>query len=84
MAEENRCDHIVTNTDKRWVYLASVIVTAVVLTLPVFIALSIMGIAALSAVPQAWFLLYSTVVLMGTVWLLGKDKLDAVRRKHDE
>lgn len=72
-------DSLTTNRKLRWDLLASVVAGAACVSLLGLIIAAALGVAALGAVSQAWFLLYATVVLTSVVWTFGGEALGKAR-----
>lgn len=68
----------------RWKYLASLITSIVLIGFMALITAAAAGVMSLGAINQAWFVLFSTVVMMAAVWLWGADTLAAVREARQE
>lgn len=70
-----------SNGNTRWDKLADSIAAVVVVSVPLFIGLSALGIfgTTLTGVTATWFGLYSFVVLMSATKLYGKSVYDAVK-----
>jgi len=68
-----------TDTMLRAEYLGTVLALILLGSLALLVVGAAFGIFSLSAIPQGWFLLYSTVVLIVATWTFGKDTLMAVK-----
>jgi len=66
-------ENLTTNTAERWEYLASIITGVLVLTLSILLIGSSIGVLSLSAIPQPFFLLFSSCLLTAIVWTFGED-----------
>lgn len=65
-------DYTTDDTQTRWEGLNTVLALVLILSLPVIIGIVLFTGATLSPITQAWFALYSLVVLTATVWAFGK------------
>jgi len=66
------------DTDKRWVWLSTVVALAILISLPLFVGAMLFGYTAVASIGQAWFVLYSTAVLMALVYSFGREALRTV------
>lgn len=82
--EHHHEEDLTTSTMERWEWLGTLLASAVVLSLPTILIGAALGSLGLSPIGQSWFLLYSTVVLMATTWVFGKDTLKAVRKSKGD
>lgn len=70
------------NDDVRWKYLASVVTTLLVVTLAVLLIGAAVGALSLSAISQAWFILFASTLSASVVWLFGPEAYNAVKGKQ--
>lgn len=69
-----------SSTMTRWKYIGTILAAVAVLSLPALILGAASGMFTLTPIGQAWFVLYSTVVLMAATWAFGKETLEAVQQ----
>ena len=67
----------------RWEYIGTVLSFILVVSLAILTLGAAYGILSLAAIGQAWFTLYSIVVLMAATWTFGKETLEAVQQARD-
>lgn len=65
------------DTDKRWVWLSTIVALLILASLPLFVGLLLLGYTTAS-LGQAWFVLYATAVLMALVYSFGREALRTV------
>lgn len=65
-------DNTTTSTQTRWEGLNTVLALALILSVPAIIIYVLVTATTLSVIGQAWFVLYSLIVLTATVWAFGK------------
>lgn len=66
------------SNDKRWVLIATLVTFMIHTSLLGLVIGTSVGVISLGTIPQAWFLLYSTVVSAATVWLYGEEVYEVV------
>jgi hypothetical protein len=76
--EESDDENLTTSQQERWEYIGTILAGVIVLSLPVLILGAAIGELSLGRVGQAWYTLYSIVVLTATTWAFGKGTLEAV------
>lgn len=69
-----------SSTMTRWKYIGTILSGLMVASLPTIIIGAAFGVSTLSPIGQAWFTLYSIVVLMAATWAFGKETLEAVQK----
>ena len=67
-----------TSVKSRWEYTGTLLSILTVPTLPVIVLLAGLGIISLGSISQAWWFVYTTVVLMAATWAFGKEVLEVV------
>jgi len=65
-------DYITNSAKTRWEGLASVITGLVFFALVVLLVGAALGVLSLGAISQAWFMLFSLVIVSALVWLYGE------------
>lgn len=81
MSEDTPDDEgLTTSTSERWEYTGTIVAIVTLLSLVTLVVGAGYGIFILSAIPQAWFLLYLTVCLMAATWVFGRGTLKAVQK----
>lgn len=73
-------DSTTTSAQTRWEYIGTILATVMVVSLPVIVLGTAFGVLTLSGINQAWFVVYSTVLLMAATWAFGKETLEAVQK----
>ena len=69
-------DDTTESDDVRWKYLASFVTVSLIGTLTVLVIGGALGVLTLSAISQAWFVLFATAVVSAIAWVYGEDFVD--------
>jgi len=66
-------DELTSNAATRWEWLATAVVAATVFTFLLIVSLAVLGVVTLSSLPQAWFILFGSVVAGSYAYAIGKE-----------
>jgi len=69
-------DALTSDKTARWEYLSSVVTLILVITLCALLIGASVGFLSIGAIPQAWFLLYSTLTTTACAWLFGREVVE--------
>jgi hypothetical protein len=78
--DEQEDDYVTSDTRTRWEGLATVVTFLIFVAFLSLLIGGAFGLFTLGSIGQAWFVLFSTVLLMAATWLYGEDTLNAVQR----
>jgi len=73
-------ENLTTSTAERWEWIGTILAGMTITSANALVLGGAYGFFTLSAVGQAWFILYSTLVLMAATWAFGKGTLKAVQK----
>jgi len=79
MPNPEESDDITMSSRVRWTYVSTVLALITLVSLPPLVVTASTGYTQLGQVPNVWFGLYATVVLMAATWTWGEETLDAVK-----
>lgn len=83
MVEKNiddDADNVTDSSATRWEWTATILALALVLSLPAIVGLAAGDVVSLENISQAWFGVYSIIVLMAATWAFGEETLNAVQQ----
>lgn len=69
-------DNLTSDKTTRWEYLSSFITLILYVTLCALLIGASAGLLSLGAIPQAFFVLYSTALVASTGWLFGREYVE--------
>lgn len=69
---------ITRGADPRWVWLSTVAAIVVLISLPTIVVLTVLGMATVATLTQAWFMLYATLCLSAMAYAFGRETLEVV------
>lgn len=78
--DEVEDDYVTSDTRTRWEGLATIITFLIFVSFLTLLIGTAVGTFTLGSISQAWFALFSTIVLMAATWLYGKETLEAVQK----
>lgn len=73
-------DYTTASTRTRWEGLNTILSLLLILSLVAIVSFVVVTGTAVSALGQAWFVLYATIVLMAATWAFGKETLESVQK----
>lgn len=76
-------ENLTTSTAERWEWIGTILAGMTITSANILILGAAYGVLSLSQIGQAWFILYSTLVLMAATWSFGKGTLKAVQKARD-
>lgn len=79
-SEEQEDNYTTDDPRTRWEGLNTVLSLLLIMSLIAIVSFVIVTGTSVSVLGQAWFVLYSTIVLMAATWAFGKETLQAVRK----
>lgn len=80
MSDSTADESVTKSSDVRWQYTSTIGSMVLLVSLPLLVVGSAIGVLSFGDIGQSWFLLYMTAVLAALVYVFGEETLAAVKK----